>query len=133
MRIVIENDPIPLKRARLSKNKFYDPQYVAKKNFSLEVKNKLDKTKVFPTYCPIKLIIEFHIKMANSWSKKKKERLLMAPHTGKTDLDNYVKWIGDSLNNVIWVDDSQIYQIDAKKLWNHEGKTVLDIYILEEK
>jgi len=44
MKIEIPGKPIPLARPRATTRGFYDPQYMAKKNFASFVKEKIDLT-----------------------------------------------------------------------------------------
>lgn len=60
---------------------------------------------------PIKLVISLLISFPKSWSKRAIEEA--SPfYTGKPDADNQIKLVGDSLNGVVWEDDSQIAVID---------------------
>lgn len=130
MKIEILGKPIPLARARVSTHRFYDPQFEVKKHYANEVLEQFDADLMGPyrpMKNPIRLNLDFRFQMPKAWSKKKKERLLDQPHQGKIDLDNLIKFIGDSLNTLIWVDDSQIWNITAKKTWALEAKTVIDI------
>ena len=128
MRIEIPGKPIPLQRARTFKNMFYDPQLIAKKNFAKYVRNQLPN--FYPISDPIKIKIEFLFQVPKSWSKKKKILFQNQPHILKKDLDNLIKFCNDSLNDVIWVDDSQIYSIIAEKRWFSEDKTILEFSCL---
>ena len=124
MKIEIDGDPLFLQRPQNGKHGFYDPQFIAKKNFAHIVK---EKYKGKPIDEEVSLDLAFYLKMAESWSKKKKERLNMQPHTGKKDLDNAIKFILDALNGVVWLDDSIIFEIHATKHWAYEGKTVIEV------
>lgn len=44
-------------------------------------------------------------------------------HTVKPDLDNMIKAICDALNGVVWIDDSQVYAVDAAKLYDLTNPT----------
>ena len=63
------------------------------------------------------LTIEFHIPMANSWSKKKKKEMLGKPHQQIPDLDNYIKAFLDALCK----NDSYVHEVHAKKRWADKG------------
>jgi len=40
-------------------------------------------------------------------------------HTQKPDVDNLVKFVGDCLSGLAFVDDSQITVLNARKRWDH--------------
>jgi Holliday junction resolvase RusA-like endonuclease len=50
---------------------------------------------------------------AKRWKRQAMPRL---PHTGRPDTDNLIKSVKDSLNKVIWNDDSQIFELRAVKV-----------------
>ena len=81
IKIEVEGDPIPLARARAGKNRFYDPQYIAKRNFASEVTSQTKMDKVIDTQLAFDII--FVIKEPKSWSKKKKAKFLDQPHTDR--------------------------------------------------
>lgn len=76
-----------------------------------------------PFECPLEIIILAVFEPPSSWSKKKRNALLGAPHTQRPDLDNCVKAILDGLNRIAWVDDGQIASITATKLWGERPGT----------
>lgn len=55
---------------------------------------------------PLSLEIEVFQHHPESWSKKRKAATYWV--TGKPDADNIIKLIGDSLNGIVWTDDSQL-------------------------
>jgi Holliday junction resolvase RusA-like endonuclease len=63
-------------------------------------------------------LMEFGIKMPDSWSEKKKQKMENEYHKKRPDLDNILKAINDSLCN----EDSHIAEIRlAKKIWSRKG------------
>ena len=74
----------------------------------------------------IKVFVGFAI--SQSWPAWKKEaafRKLIAP-SSRPDLDNIVKAAKDAFNGVVWMDDSQIVQMEAMKFYSdHPGVTVV--------
>ena len=69
------------------------------------------------------LIMEFHIPMPKSWSKKKRAAFLGGPHTqNRLDIDNLVKAVMDALIK----DDGCVHYLKAKKFWSEEGMIKLD-------
>lgn len=63
-----------------------------------------------PLEGPLRLSVVLRINHPMSWSKKRKMATLYV--TGKPDLDNVLKLIGDAGNGVVWRDDAQIAQIE---------------------
>jgi Holliday junction resolvase RusA-like endonuclease len=47
--------------------------------------------------------------------------------TGKPDADNIAKIVGDALNGVVWVDDSQIVLLTIRKMYAEEGKVTVNV------
>lgn len=68
----------------------------------------------WPSDKPISLLVHAFMPIPISWSEKDRHAALIgakAPTT-RIDGDNIVKCVGDALNDVAWLDDSQI--IDAR-------------------
>ena len=61
-----------------------------------------------PLEGPLSLTVHVRVQIPQSWSQKKRSEALGSPTTGKPDLDNIVKLIGDSLNGIAWADDRQV-------------------------
>lgn len=62
---------------------------------------------------PVSLEISALMHPAESWSKKRKAAAKWV--TGKPDVDNVGKLVGDSLNGIVWKDDSQIAQFSFSR------------------
>lgn len=65
--------------------------------------------------------VEFHIKMSESWSKKKKERMDGFPHQQTPDIDNLCKAFFDCLKKK----DETIWSVRKVKYWDYEGKIII--------
>lgn len=76
---------------------------------------------------PCKLTVTAIFEPAQSWSKKKRAEALWNPHTQKPDLDNCVKAILDGLNRIAFADDSQVCQIECRKMWGEGAKTIVEV------
>lgn len=59
----------------------------------------------------------FVLPMPESWSKKKKERMLGVPHKQKPDIDNLVKAFLDACLE----DDTPVWRVFAEKRWGTVG------------
>jgi Holliday junction resolvase RusA-like endonuclease len=70
---------------------------------------------------PVSLDLWATYKIPKSWKKADREAAMAGlREPGKPDLDNVVKILADSLNRVVYLDDTQITKITAQKLWSTE-------------
>ena len=70
-----------------------------------------------PLTGPVSVRIIATFSIPKSWPKVKAAMVEngLVRHISKPDLDNVIKEVGDALNKIVWVDDSQINEIVAKK------------------
>lgn len=66
--------------------------------------------------------IEAAMPVPESWSNRKRQAALSGDlsHIGKPDFDNIAKIVGDSLNKIVWKDDSQIIVCAFRKFYAAE-------------
>jgi Holliday junction resolvase RusA-like endonuclease len=69
---------------------------------------------------PLHLSIAISLERPASWSKRKRAENPIP--TGKPDLDNVLKLIGDAFNGIIWRDDSQIASIMVTRQFVTDGE-----------
>ena len=85
--------------------------------------NRLREAALLQKYVPAnELIMQFHIKMPVSWSKKKKEQMRGRPMQSRPDIDNLQKSILDSL---FPDEDSAIWKVCASKRWADVGSVTI--------
>ena len=126
MRFTIPGKPIPLHRARASGNRFYDDQFILKKNIRSHLKEQLPEG-FKPFTEPIEVKYTFYMPLPKAVSNKKRRDLLDKPHDKTIDLSNMIKLIEDLGNEFLWSDDRIIWKVSAKKVWALEGSTVFTI------
>jgi len=66
---------------------------------------------VFPVVYPVKICIDLFLPFLPTDKRKH-------------DLDNYIKGILDACNNIIWVDDTQVWYIRARRYFDKENPRV---------
>ena len=68
---------------------------------------------------PIRLTVTAAFLPPASWSRKKRDQALlgMIRPTGKPDIDNLAKVVGDSLNGVVWHDDQCVVEATVRKVY----------------
>ena len=64
--------------------------------------------------------VEAFMPIPASWSRRKQAQAVAGEifPTGKPDGDNIAKCVGDALNKILWVDDSQIIMWQVLKLYS---------------
>ncbi len=108
----------------------YDPQAKLKQGYSWQVKALYRDS---PLTCPIFLDVCFCMPIPKSTSGIKRRQMLagLIHHIKRPDLDNLIKFL-DYLNGIIFVDDSQIVELRAKKIYSSNPGTVIRIKTLDE-
>lgn len=128
--LTILGKPLAAKRARACNKTFYDPQKKDKQSFAMQVKAQLKG--LIPYKRAIKLILYFYMPIPKSLSMKKKKELNGMPHKKKPDISNLIKFVEDSLNGILWIDDRQIYEIRAEKTYSEEPSTTIIAHEYDE-
>ena len=72
-----------------------------------------------PLASPLNVDITFY--------KKKPKTCKTEMWVQRPDIDNYVKLILDALNGVFWVDDSQIVELSARKVFGEPERTEVEV------
>lgn len=81
---------------------------------------------------PMYLTILFNMPRPKSHFRTGKNAAMLkadAPkyHTSKPDLDKLIRCVKDALTGVAWVDDSQVVQVRAAKVFNHNPGAKIEI------
>lgn len=83
-----------------------------------------------PLEGPLRLEVRCTFKVPASYGKAKRAATIWRPHTQRPDLDNITKQLGDALNRIAWVDDSQIADSRCIKLWGDKDETIVVVEAL---
>ena len=135
IKFLIRTRPKPQQRHR-SRGRFqYDPSSKDKKDFLLQAKQYAPK---IPTLRNIDLELTFCYKRPRSHYRSKNKKLILKEDAGfykssRSDLDNLVKFVADSLQGVFYKDDAQIVSLNANKVWGSEDYVYVKIDSLRKK
>lgn len=117
--------PTSLKRHRHTKfgSHTYDPSSNDKKEFVNKIAALLPDN---PLNMPLKTKLFFYEKRPKCHYRTGKYSNLLkktAPkyNTSKRDLDNFIKFVLDALNKILYIDDSQIIEIESGKYYSEEN------------
>mgnify|MGYP005657468903 FL=1 len=118
-KLTVEIDPVAKPRMTRADRWKKRPCVVRYRAYS----NRLREAALLQKYVPAnELIMQFHIKMPVSWSKKKKEQMRGKPMQSRPDIDNLQKSILDSL---FPDEDSAIWKVCASKRWADVGSVTI--------
>ena len=128
MEIVVYGEPIPQGRPRFTKTGHtYDPQ--RSRNYKQLVRfwvtQYLKKIDGFTPYENALCVdLTFYLGIPTSWSKQKRIQAsqgVIRPTSKRLgDLDNIVKSVTDACTGLLWVDDSIITDLSARKRYTAE-------------
>src|SRR3990172_5516871 len=127
-RLLVHGCPIAKKRPRFARRgKFvmtYNSQETEEGRFLFEIKQQWKRD---PLTGAIELRAEFYMPIPKSTSKKKTLSMIAREikHTKKPDLDNCLKFIKDCLNQTVWIDDSQVFKVQAEKIYSDKPRTII--------
>ena len=133
----IPGSPIAQKRPRFSRFKnrviVYDDQKDDKKNLKYFYLKELTKKGIHSAFSEnLEVKFQFFTPLQKNFSKKKKLSLEGAFNPQRPDLDNYVKFYLDSMNNIVFKDDNQVVSICCEKRFSDIPRTEINIFILGE-
>jgi len=130
--ITVHGKPIAQARPRfVRRGKFvttYNPQESEAGRFALSVMHSLPEG--FKPYLgPLRLSCEFFMPIPQSATKRQKAEIEIGlrKHIKKPDLDNLCKFVKDACTGIVWVDDSQVVQLEARKKYSNQPATVIEI------
>ena len=130
MKIVIPGIPIAKARHKLCRRgqhiSMYDPQEAEKKSLKLFVKSQLPPNYSLSQLYAFSVHFNFYFPFSSNhfpW--------ITSHYIKKPDVDNATKFYCDVLNEICYIDDKQIVEIYAKKLYSDQPRTEIEIMPLE--
>lgn len=123
----IEGTPVGKARPRLSRYGTYTPTKT--KNYEELVRTTVKN--MFGDFIPLEGALEVRIiavfEVPKSYSKKKKRELIGKEQIFKPDADNISKIILDSLNGLVYKDDSQVAKLNVHKIYGEKAEVTVII------
>lgn len=136
MQITIEGKPHPQLRPRATRTgksiRLYDPKTTTDyKNLVKWTAKQQWKQK--PLECPLVVELDIYRQIPKSASKKRRKLMnerVIRPVV-KPDIDNYSKGILDSLNGIVYKDDSQVVSLIANKYYSDNPRVEINVSEVE--
>jgi len=83
---------------------------------------------------PLQFDLIAYMPIPQGWSQKKRAAAVgfSVRPTTKPDIDNVLKLVADSVNHIVWNDDSQIVQLTARKFYSDTPRVEVIVTQLEQ-
>lgn len=138
MRITYNIEPVSQARPRIVSKPFprmYDTKEVKtyKEDLKRLSQDYMVKLGIDPLEGSLEIRVIFYRSIQKSISKKEhlRRQFWRSLPEVKPDVDNYIKSFLDGLNGVIWRDDAQITDIQAKKRYSEKPRIELEVFKIE--
>jgi len=124
-KIVIQSPPVAQPRPRVTRWGTFDPAKDQKNWARIQISSQFSEK----LRCPIEVDVIFYMPISKSTSKKNKKRMLEneIKHQKNKDIDNLCKFVFDSMNDIVFEDDKQIWHVDAKKIYSENPRTEITL------
>lgn len=128
IQFTVPGEPVAKGRARAFIRHGHVAHYTPEKTAKYENLVKLAANEVVgnqdPTNRAVRLKCVFYMPIPKSYPKKRAEACLggVERHCKKPDTDNLLKAIKDGCNGVVWVDDCQVVEVAALKLYSERPR-----------
>jgi Holliday junction resolvase RusA-like endonuclease len=123
----VEGTPVPKGRPRFARRGKFVSTYTPKTTADYEAKVSEAARKAMgvaePMEGPLVAYIHITLPVPTSYTKKRTAACLAGDErpTKKSDIDNFCKSIFDGMNEIVFVDDSQIVSLHATKRYGASG------------
>lgn len=129
--ITLDITPVATPRPRVTKfATYYPPKYTHYKK-ALKLLIRCSRKKHLEGAVALKVC--FFMPIPKSTPKKKCKALENQPHLKKPDIDNVLKGLLDAMNNELFDDDSQVYEVSAVKLYSANPRIEFELISDPEK
>lgn len=127
----IDGIPVPWAAHQGYGRRSYNPRIKEKQYCQWQIKAQYNQKA--PLSGPLSLCVSFYLPIPKGTSKIRSRQMLngVMHHIKKPDVDNLQKFILDCLKTIVFEDDSQIFEIQAKKLFSEIPKTLVQIKSIE--
>lgn len=131
MIIQINGNPIPYARVRVTRFGAYNPLGDKKK----AIMTHLLSLRILKLTGPLNVKLTFDVPIPKWTSNKKQKQMInhIVVPSKRPDLDNFIKFILDCANGILFDDDSQIVSIKARKRYSELPSTIIEINQWKEK
>lgn len=134
IKIVLSGTPIPFKAPYVSSRRSFNPRYKEKEATQWFIRNQIP-TEFLITNEAVEVHYDFFFPIPVATSKKKQAKMLAGEihHLKRPDVSNLCKFYEDCLKGIVFLDDSQVISIFAKKGYTEHPRTVISVKNVTER
>lgn len=124
---VVDGLPTPWAAHQGYGRRSYNPRFKEKEFAKWQIRAQFNQEK--PLSTPIKVDVTYHMPIPQGTSKVRKLQMLNGKmhHIKRPDLDNLNKFICDVFKQIVFDDDSQVVEINSRKIYSENPKTIVKI------
>src|SRR5579885_1334624 len=118
--------PVPWAAHRGFGRKSFNPRFKEKEFYQWQIKSHFNQSS--PIQGAVRVDAVYHMAVPKT-SKVRRLQMLngMIHHLSRPDIDNLNKFLCDCLKTIVFEDDNQVVEINAKKIYGERPKTVVNI------
>ena len=123
----IIHEPVAWAAHKGSGNRSYNPRFKEKQFFQWQIRTQFNRKS--PITGPVKLVMVYHMPIPKATSRVRKAQMLngLIHHIKRPDCSNITKFSEDCLKGIVIEDDSQVVELQVKKIYGEIPKTVIQI------
>ena len=135
IKLDLYGDPVAWQRPQFARRgkhlHSYDGQEKLKVGCKWQLKSQYREQ---PITAPVSIDITFYMPIPKSTTAIRKRQMLHGKmyHMKRPDLDNLQKFVLDCLNQIILIDDAQVVEIRARKIYSDKPGTLIRLLPLSE-
>jgi Holliday junction resolvase RusA-like endonuclease len=125
----IDGSPVPWKAHGGYGRKSFNRNYEEKLYYQVEIKKQYHHD--LPITVAVKFDYTFYMPIPKATSNKQRGKILegRVRHIKRPDVTNCVKFIEDCFKGIVINDDSQVIEINARKVYGEDPRTIVKIDI----
>ena len=128
IKLTMIGKPISKQRPRFRSGRVFDKQSKEKRAAKTSIIQQMARAGVLKRFDgEISVNMTFYTTIPISWSHKRRKSVVGKGNAHRPDIDNYVKFYFDVMNELVYKDDGQITELYCKKIYSNEPRVEISI------
>lgn len=124
--------PVPWAAHQGFGRKSFNPRYKEREAYQWYIRSQWKEK---PHEEAVSVFYDFYMPIPKSISKKKLQAILNREimHTSRADVSNMLKFTEDCLKGIVFLDDAQVWQTSACKLYDLKPRVLINIFRFDDE